>query len=164
MSMRRWDPFRDTLSLRDAMNRLFEDSVVRTSAQAQVGAGAGLALDIEETGDTYVVRASLPGVTPEDVQVQVLGDTVSIRAERKQEAQRSGGDVLLNERRFGTTARTIALPTRVDPEAAEARFEHGELVLTLPKAAEARPREIPINVQGRHELAGGGPHETPERP
>lgn len=162
MSIQRFDPFREALTLRDAMNRLFEDSFVRPTAMnaAQTGTAYGLALDLEESGDNYVVRASLPGFRPEDVNVQVVGDTLSISAQRNEEQERTEGQYLLRERRIGSVARTVTLPQRVQPDQAQASFENGELVLTLPKAEEVRPKQITINVQGRQELSGGTAQHT----
>lgn len=157
MSLQRFDPFREALTLRDAMNRLFEDSFVRPSStqSAQLGTGYGLALDVEESGDNYTVRASLPGFKPEDVQVQVVGDTLSISAQYNSEQESNENNYLLKERRMGSVSRTITLPQRVQSDQAQATFDNGELTLTLPKAEEVRPRQIKIDVQGRQELSGG---------
>lgn len=164
MSLQRFDPFREVLTLRDAMNRLFEDSVVRPSSvqASQLGSGYGLALDVEESGDNYTVRASLPGFRPEDVQVQVVGDTLSISAQHSSEQEHNENNYLLRERRIGSVSRTITLPQRVQSDQAQAAFDNGELVLTLPKAEEVRPRQIKIDVQGRQELAGGTAPRTEE--
>jgi len=162
MSIQRFDPFREVLSLRDAMNHLLEDSFVRPGASrsGQVGAGYGLALDVEDSGEGYTVRASLPGFNPEDVQVQVVGDTLSIAAQYNQEQERNESNYLLRERRMGSLSRTVTLPSRVQADQAQANFNNGELVLTLPKAEETRPRQIKIDVQGRQELSGGNAPRT----
>lgn len=146
MSMTRWDPFRDMLSLREAMNQLLEDSYIRPGGERR-GAGGGaqsLALDVVERGDGYQVQASLPGVRPEDIQVEVLGETLTIRAESKREEERETGGYLLQERRFGALQRSVTLPAPVDPDAVEARYEHGVLTLTLPKSRASLPRRIQI--------------------
>jgi len=163
MSIQRFDPFRDVLSLRDAMSRLFEESYVQPSVAARAGLGTGtalgFALDVEENQDGYTVRASLPGFRPEDVQVSIVGDTLSIQAEHRGQEEKQGTNYLLKERRMGSVARTITLPQRVNPDGAQARYENGELVLSLPKVEEVRPRQIKVEVQGRQELAGGtAPH------
>ena len=112
MSISRGDPFRDMLSLRDAMNQLLEESFIRPSAMgaAARGGAQSLALDVTEQGDAYLVRASLPGVRPEDIQVQVLGDTLTIRAETKGEGERQAGNYLLRERHSGFVQRAVTLP------------------------------------------------------
>lgn len=164
MSIQRWDPFRDVLSLRDAMNRLFEESYVRPVGVSGLAAGtaAGLAIDLEENGDEYTVRASLPGFNPEDVNVSVVGDTLTIHAQHMGEQERKGANYLVRERRLGSLSRTITLPQRIQADGAQARFENGELILTLPKAEETKPRQIKIEVQGREELAGGTAPRTEE--
>jgi len=157
MSIQRSDPFREVLSLRDAMNHLLEDSFVRpsTSRSGQAGSGYGFALDIEDNGESYTVRASLLGFNPDDVQVQVVGDTLSISAQYNQEQERNESSYLLRERSMGSLSRTVTLPSRVHAHQAQASFNNGELVLTLPKAEEIRPRQITIDVQGRQEVTGG---------
>ena len=147
------DPFRDILSLRDAMGRLLEESVVWPTSLAP-GAGVGLALDLEESPEGYTVRAALPGFRPEDVDVSVVGDTLTIQAQRKDEGERKGRTYLIRERRAGAVARSIRLPQAVDADRARARYEHGELVLTLPKAEGSKPRRIAIGGQGKP-LASG---------
>ncbi len=89
MSASRWDPFREMLTLREAMQQLMEESFVRPSVAGSVARGGvqSLALDVHEENDTYIVRASLPGARPEDLQVTVLGDTLTIRAERRTEPE-----------------------------------------------------------------------------
>jgi HSP20 family protein len=103
-----------------------------------------LPLDVSETADAFVVRASLPGVRPEDVQVTVHGDTLSIQAEVGQEQEREGETWHLRERRRGTFRRTVTLPVPVDADRATAEHEHGVLRLTLPKAESARPKQIRV--------------------
>ena len=159
MSIERWDPLRETLSLRDAMDRLLQESVVWPAARAGEQ-GVGLALDLEESADEYTIRAALPGFRPEEVDVSALGDTLTIRAERRGEEERTGRNYLIRERRAGAVTRAIALPQPVDADRARARFEHGELVLTLPKAEGSTPRRIPIGGQaGQGRLSGGGAYQ-----
>src|SRR5690242_5902532 len=103
MAMERWvDPFRDVVSLRDAMNSLFQESFVRPGAGGSGGAGvAALPLDVTESENEFVVKASMPGVRPDQVQITVHGDTVTIRGESKGEDEQKGHNWLLRERRFG---------------------------------------------------------------
>jgi HSP20 family protein len=142
MATERWDPFRDMISLRDAMNTLLQESFVRPGAGA-TGVGT-LPLDVSENENEFVIRASLPGVKPEDVQVTVHGDVLMIRAEAKAEEEKAGDTWHLRERRFGTVQRSVALSAPVDSDRADARFEHGVLTLALPKAEQARPKQIRI--------------------
>src|SRR5438046_2407190 len=133
MSITRWDPFRDMLSLREAMDQLLEQSFIRPGTMGgrgqQGGGPQNLAIDVAEQDDVYEVKASLPGVRPEDVQVTVLGDTVTIRAETEAEDERRQGNYLLRERRRGVMQRTVVLPGPIDPEAVKADFENGVLTL-----------------------------------
>jgi HSP20 family protein len=147
MSITRWDPFGDIVSLREAMNNLLEESFVRPRPGAsQPGAPAGLALDVRETPEAFVISASVPGVPAENVEITVLGDTLRIRGERHEERTEDGQGQrwLLRERRFGAFERTVALPTTVKADAADADFKDGVLTITLPKAEEAKPRSIPV--------------------
>jgi HSP20 family protein len=91
-----------------------------------------------------VIHASLPGIKPEDVQITVHGDTLTIRAESKVEDEKKGERWHLRERRFGSFARSLSLSTAVDSDKAHAQFEHGELTLTLPKSEQAKPRQIKV--------------------
>ena len=149
MSISRWDPWGDLISLREAMNNLLEESYVRPRSTAGGTGTTGLAIDVQENGDDFVVHASVPGVKPEDVDITILGDTLRIRGERKEESERQEGQGeqgrwLIRERRSGLFERTIGLPATVKADAAEAEFRDGVLRITLPKADEAKPRTIPV--------------------
>ncbi len=145
MSIVRWEPFRDVLTLRDAMDRLFEESFVRPRAGWLGAPGLGrLDLDIYETKDDLVVKAAVPGVRPEDVDITVTGDTLTIKGETKEETETKKGNYYRKERRYGQFARSVSLPVAVKSDKAEARFKDGVLTLTLPKAEEAKPRVIKI--------------------
>lgn len=149
MSITRWDPFSDIVSLREAMNNLLEESFVRPRPGSGGGATsgpAGLALDVRETPEAFIVTASVPGVAADQVEITVLGDTLRIRGERSEEREENpqGERWLLRERRFGAFERTVALPTTVKSDRAEAEFKDGVLTVTLPKAEEAKPRSIPV--------------------
>jgi len=136
------------LSLREAMDQLLEQSFIRPGTMGgrgqQGGGPQNLAIDVAEQDDVYEVKASLPGVRPEDVQVTVLGDTVTIRAETEAEDERRQGNYLLRERRRGVMQRTVVLPGPIDPEAVKADYENGVLTLRLPKSQASRPRPIEV--------------------
>jgi HSP20 family protein len=142
MALNRWDPFGDMVSLRDAMDGLLRESFVRT------GGGAApletLPLDVGETEDGYIVRAYMPGVAPEQADVSVHGEALTIRVELPQEDDERVQHWLVRERRPTTLERTVRLPGLVDAEAAKASCEHGVLRLSLPKAQSALPRRIPV--------------------
>ncbi len=148
-NLTRWDPFGEMLSLRDAMNQLLEDSYVRpgtAGGAAAQGAAQGLALDVADRGDAYEVKASLPGVRPEDIHCAVQGDTLAIRGEAKAEQERREGNYLLRERRSGVMQRTISLPAPIESDAVEADYQDGVLTLRLPKAEQAKPKKIEVRI------------------
>jgi len=144
-SISRWSPFEDMISLRQAMDHLFEDSFVRP-AWRRVGA-AELPIDMYETSDAVVVKTRLPGVNPEDVELTIHGDNLSIKAELRSDAQLEEAkqwNWYRQELSHGSQCRNIALPTLIQPDKAEATFRNGELTLVLPKAEEVKPRTIKI--------------------
>lgn len=154
--VRRTSPFGELLSLRQAMDRLFEDSYVRPRDWAGGGAAAELLtlpLDIYATEESLVVEAALPGIKPEDVEITVTGDTLSITGSSSQEERREQGGYLFREQggylfqelRRGTFSRSVALPADLDTEAAQAEFDNGLLKLRIPKAEQAKPRQIKIS-------------------
>jgi HSP20 family protein len=149
MALERWDPFREAVSLRDAMNALFQDSFVRPSGPMGQGAAVALPLDVSENENEFVVKASLPGVKPEDVQITVLGETLTIQAQSKFEEEKQDERWHIRERRAGSFQRSISLPVPVDSDKAQAAFEHGVLTLSLPKSEQAKPRQIRVGGAGK---------------
>jgi HSP20 family protein len=145
MTIERWYPFPEMVSMRDAVNSLLRASFGQPNdAWVERGATAfALPLDVAEAADDFVVKASLPGIKPEDVQTTILGDTLTIRGESQVEEE-NGHDWLLRERRSGTFQRSVSLGTPIDADRASARFEDGVLTLTLPKSELARPKQIQL--------------------
>jgi len=153
MAIELWDPFREAVSLRDAMNTLLQESFVRPGGMSAQGGYAALPLDVCETENEFVVKAALPGVKPDDVQITVHGDTLTIRGESKAEEDRKGEHWHLRERRFGAFQRSVSLATPVNADGAQAHYEHGVLTLTLPKSESAKPRQIRINGKTQGQVA-----------
>jgi HSP20 family protein len=153
MTIERWDPFREAISLRDAMNSLLEESFVRPGGMPAQAGSSPMPLDVGETEHEFVVKAALPGLKPEDVQIIVHGDTLTIRGESKAEEEKKGEHWHLRERRFGSFQRSVALTMPVNSDAAQAHFEHGVLTLTLPKSEAAKPRHIKINGASQGQVA-----------
>jgi HSP20 family protein len=145
--IRRTSPFGELLSLRSAMDRLFEDSFVQPRGVTGTEDGH-LALDVYSTGDALVVEAALPGVKPEDVDISVLGDTLTISANSQQEQARDDEGYSYREIRRGSFSRTLTLPSGLKSDAATASFENGLLRLSIPRAEETKPRQIRINATG----------------
>jgi HSP20 family protein len=157
----RFDPFREMLTLRQAMDRLFEDSVVSPASLRSLGTGDAAALtpplDLYETGDNLVLSLALPGVKPEDVNITITGQTLQLRGEFKTDGSVKRDEYLHRERRFGTFNRQLELPIRVKGDEARAAFEDGVLTLTIPKADEVKPRRIEIKPSaGVAGVNGGG--------
>ncbi len=144
---RRPSPFGELLSLRQAMDRLLEDSYVRPRGGwgSSVQEGGPLALDISTTTDALVVEAALPGVRPDDVEITVEDGTLTIRATSANEREGSEGGYLVQEIRRGEFSRSVSLPSGLEPDRAEATFENGVLTLRIPKAEQVKPRQIRIS-------------------
>jgi HSP20 family protein len=142
----RWDPFREMLDLRRRMDRMFEDSF-RAMDQWEGGEQqASLALDVSEDQDKYTIKASIPGVNPDDVEITMNNDILTISGQSSQENEQEQGQLHLRERRFGSFSRSIRLPNAINSDHIEATCENGVLTIQLPKAEETKPRRI--NVQG----------------
>jgi HSP20 family protein len=141
----RYDPFGEMVTLRQAMDRLFEDSFVSPlSWRTLKGESSTAALDVHQTDDEIVVSASLPGLKPEDVDITITGQTLSIRGEFKADEKIDRDQYLYRERRYGSFNRQLQLPVRVQGDAATATFENGVLTLRIPKSEEVKPRQIEI--------------------
>jgi len=148
MAIVRWDPFREMMTLRNAMDRMFEDSIVVPRIQSITNGGeAPMALDVYQTDEEVVIKASLPGVKPEDVDISITGDTVTIKGEMKEETEVKEENYLHRERRYGTFSRVVQVPASIQEDKAEATFEDGILKLSLPKAEETRPRQIKVKAR-----------------
>jgi HSP20 family protein len=143
--VRRTSPLGELVSLRHAMDRLFEDSYVRPRAWSFGTDGSvGLPLDIRNTADTLVVEAALPGVKPEDVEITVEDGTLTISAESREEREETTGETLISEIRRGSVSRSVALPQGLEADKATASFENGVLRLSIPRAEAVKPRQIRI--------------------
>jgi HSP20 family protein len=143
--MQRWDPFSEMMSLRQQMDRLFDESFGGMS-RGRAQQGSGFPIDIYDRGDDVQVRASLPGVRPEDVKISVQNNTVTIEGETREE--QNNAQARYQEHRYGRMFRSFTLPASVDAGKATANFEHGVLTLTLPRAESAKVRQIPVTSSG----------------
>lgn len=147
-SLMRWDPFDEVRGLRRHMDRLFEDFFRGPRLLGWEPVELGVALDVYETDDALVVKAALPGVRPDEVDISVSGDVLTIKGETKSEEETKSGSYHRRELRYGAFARSIPLPTRVDHDKAEATFENGILTVTMPKVEEVKPKSIKIKARG----------------
>lgn len=147
MSLTRWEPFRDLVSLREAMDRLFEESFVRPGRLIPFGGQEMLAIDMYETDDEVVVKTAVPGVAPEDMDITITGDTLTIRGETKTEEKEERRNYIRRERRYGSFSRSVTLPGGLQTDQADAVFEQGVLTLTIPKAEEVKPKAIKVKAR-----------------
>ena len=142
--VRRPSPFSELVTLRSAMDRLFDDTIFRPFT-AFSGQDVGrLPLDVRSTPEALLVEAALPGIRPEDVEITVENGTLTVRAEDRAERTETSGDWLVREIARGSVMRAVTLPTGLEPDKAEATFEHGVLKLRIPRAEQLKPRQIQI--------------------
>ena len=148
MSIIRWEPFRDLVSTQDRFNQLFNDTFARAFGdQQEVSPRAWIPpVDIFETGDSLVLKAELPGINPDDVEIRVEDNTLYLKGERKFEKEVKEENLHRVERSYGTFTRSFALPNTINADKVKAEYENGVLTLTMPKREEAKPRTIKINV------------------
>jgi HSP20 family protein len=148
-NMTRWDPVGEMVSLRQAMDRLFEDSFVSPSSWRTLAADQLTPpIDVHETADELVITAALPGMKPEDVEITITGQNLVIRGEFKADESIERDQYLYRERRYGSFSRQLQLPMRVEGDQAQATFENGLLRLAIPKADEVKPRQIRVTATG----------------
>ncbi|MBN1450158.1 MAG: Hsp20/alpha crystallin family protein [Anaerolineales bacterium] len=148
MSIRSWNPMEDVMSFQDTMSRLMEEGMVpaRFARRERVPAPVlRLPLDAYATDTELVITASVPGLKPEDVEITLEGDTLTIKGEFKQPLENV--QYLMNERLSGSFVRTLTINIPVQADKAEARFEDGVLTLILPKAEEVRPKVIKVQTK-----------------
>ena len=152
-NLTRWEPGRELMTLREAMDRLSDDAFTRPFSLTREGGSmsswSSPAIDMYQTDDDVVVKAALPGLKPEEVQINVTGEVLTIRGETKQEEEKmspKGKDKSwhIREQRWGAFERSVRLPTGVISDRAQAHFENGILTITLPKSEEVRPKTITV--------------------
>lgn len=137
----RWDPFREMSAMRRVMERVFDDTWTPTIWRERE---RPIPVDLYETDDSVVAKAALPGVNPEDVDISVNDDLLTIKGETKHEEKEEREHFLRRELSYGAFARTLPLPANVDAEKATAEYEGGVLTVTLPKAEGSRTKTIKI--------------------
>lgn len=137
--MRR-DPYQGVVSLQKAMDRLFEDSFIRPAFSQEMD----LALDMYETDNDVVVKLTVPGVKPEDIDVTIVGDSLIIKGTIEAEEETNERSYHVRERHYGRFVRTVTLPAPVRVDATTAEFKNGILTLTAPKREEVKPKTIQV--------------------
>lgn len=156
MAITRYEPFTRLMTLRDAVDRMFEEAFGRAGA-GRVAPGI-MPIDMFERQDELIVMAAVPGVKPEDVDISVTNDTLTIRATIHSEMEKeeaASWNWYLHELQSGQFTRTVSLPFPVSPDQAEAKFENGLLRLRLPKSPAAMPKRIKVQQVGAGQQQGG---------
>ena len=141
MALIRWSPARDVFTVHNEMNRLLDEYLAPSAEGASI---LRPAVYIEEHEDGYVVRAELPGLKQEDIKITLHGDQLVIRGEKRREAEKKGSNYLRTELAYGTFERAFSLSQAVRGDKVEATYRDGVLEVRIPKAEEAKAREIPI--------------------
>jgi HSP20 family protein len=157
--MRRRSPFGELMSLRQAMDRLFDEDTFRPIAWSGAFEGPGLPLDVTTDADSLLIEANLPGIKPDDVEITVENGTLTISGKTAEERKAEEGSYLIQEIRRGTFSRSVTLPNGLEPDKAEATFENGVLRLRIPKAEQVKPRQIKIAT-----VTEGDGHRTGDKP
>ena len=141
----RWEPAREMMTLREAMDRLFDDAFTRPLSLRD--GWSAPAIDMYQTDDEIIVKAALPGFKPDEVQINITGEVLTLKGEVKQQEEKQERAWHMREQRWGTFERSVVLPTDVVSEKAKAEFENGILTISLPKAEEVKPKVINIKAK-----------------
>jgi HSP20 family protein len=141
----RWEPMRDMMTLREAMDHLFDEAFTRPFSMS--GSLGMPTVDIYQTDEEVVIRAALPGIKAGDVQISVTGDVVTIKGEMKEKTDSKEKSYHIREQRYGSFERILSLPTAVVSDKAKAEFEDGVLIISLPKAEEVKPKTITVKAK-----------------
>jgi HSP20 family protein len=152
MALVRWDPIRELDSLQGDMNRLFDRFFEGRAANGTSRRWIP-AMDLVETEDHLVLRGDLPGMTEDDINIEIKDNVLTVSGERKAESEEKGKGYHRVERSFGSFSRSLTLPQGVDPEKVDAGFDKGVLEVRIPKPAEAKPTRVQI---GKGTIEGSG--------
>ena len=142
-NLTRWEPFRDLVSIRRDMDRLFDEFYSQPLTKSE---GMPL-IDMYQTDDDIVVKATLPGVKADDLDIQITGDVLTIHGEVKDESEKKEAKYHMREQRYQSFSRSLKLPTTVVADKAKAEIKDGILNLTLPKAEESKPKSISVKAK-----------------
>ena len=144
----RWSPLQEMMTLREAMNQLFDESLVNPGAARRTQTFMPV-LDLSETADAYLIEVAVPGLKGEDLDISIEQGQLTIKGEVKQEKPEQKRNYHRIERQYGTFSRTISFPASVRADAISADLKDGVLYLEVPKAEMVKPRKVAINVAGR---------------
>jgi len=145
MAIIRWDPFKDMMTLREKMNRLFEDAVTGKGEEKELISSSWVpAVDIYEKDNELILTVEVPGINEKDIEISIEDNTLSIRGERKFEKETKEESFHRIERSYGSFFRSFSLPGNIDQEKIQAEHENGILRVTMPKKAELKPKIIKV--------------------
>jgi HSP20 family protein len=145
MAIIRWDPFRDLVTLREKMNRLFEETFTSRSEEKDLMAGTWTpSVDIYETENALVLSAEVPGIEEDDIEIKIEDNTLTLNGERKFEKETKEENFHRIERAYGSFYRSFTLPNYIDQDNIEAQHENGVLKITMPKKPELKPRKVRV--------------------
>jgi HSP20 family protein len=144
----RFEPFREFSTLQDRINRVFRESRGQGHDEALTTSGFAPAVDVYEDEHTVTLKIEVPGIDEKDIDVRLENNTLTVHGERKIEKEEKEENYRRVERQYGSFTRTFTLPTTVDSEKVSATYDKGVLKIALPKKAEAKPKQIKVNVGG----------------
>ncbi|MEE9137362.1 MAG: Hsp20/alpha crystallin family protein [candidate division NC10 bacterium] len=149
MAVVRWDPFQDLITLQDRMNQIFEQTLARSRGDREgvVASAWSPPVDIYETAESLVLRAELPGLSKEDIDIQVRDNRLTLKGERWHEKEVKQENYLRVERAYGTFQRAFVLPTDIQFDKIRATFKDGVMEVNIPKAEAAKPQHIKVEVK-----------------
>ena len=157
----RWDPFREFVTIQDRLNRLFRESQgTEGREEALTTSTFAPPVDVYEDEHNITLKIEVPGIDEKDIDVRIENNTLTVHGERKFEKEEKEENYRRVERQYGSFTRTFTLPTTVDPEKVEANYEKGVLKVKLAKKAEAKPKQIKVNVGGEKTLEAKGPSKA----
>jgi HSP20 family protein len=157
MAMARWDPIEDLTQLRDLMNQVVDERIGMPIRSLVLSSARTFPLDIIDQDTAYQIRAAIPGVAPEEVDITATANTVTVHATSKAEhTEEQKGRYLRQERMYGEMTRTVTLPREIDPEQVTSTYEQGVLTIHLPKTTAAKARQIPVQVKAPATAAQDG--------
>jgi len=145
MAIIRWDPFRDLMTLREKMNRLFEESFITRGEEKELVSGIWTpSVDIYETENALILSAEVPGIEENDIEIKIEDNTLTLHGERKFEKETKEENYHRIERAYGSFHRSFTLPNYIDQDKIKAEHENGILKITMPKKKELKPRKIEV--------------------
>ncbi len=157
----RWDPFREFTTVQDRLNRLFRESYgPEGREESLITSGFAPPVDVYEDEHNVTLKIEVPGIDEKDMDVRIENNVLTVHGERKFEKEEKEENFRRVERQYGSFTRTFTLPTTVDAEKVSANNDRGILKIVLPKKAEAKPKQVKVNVGGEKTLEGKGPSKA----